>query len=342
MPGLIAAVGLLVAQSVWAGQVISTLTAVKVKVPPALDGRDNDDAWKQAKALEVPVAGGTIGNMTVTLKTVYTAQEIYLLAKWPDKTMTVEHEPWIFSGSTWEYREGEGPFEDRFAIQWNISVANFPQVGCMILCHAGGASPDKKPRMHTNAPGEFTDEWHWKAVRSNPMGYVDDKYVDSTVDPKDDEAGHHADGGTRVYTRNQPKDGTPSFVWKSATLTVPPAVTAELAKFFLLDGDKAPYGPINPRTGKAWAQGDKVPHSVLQTPTESNADIKAHGAWKDGVWTLEMSRALDTKENAVKGDKKIDVIFDPAKTYHFGISVFDNAEAMGHSFSGPLTLKFKN
>ncbi|MBI3329735.1 MAG: ethylbenzene dehydrogenase, partial [Nitrospinae bacterium] len=80
---------------------------------------------------------------------------------------------------------------------------------------------------------------------------------------------------------------------------------------------------------------------VLQPPTESNADIKAYGAWKDGVWTLEMSRALDTKGNAVKGDKKIDVRFDPAKTYHFGISVFDNAEAMDHSFSGPLTLTFK-
>jgi hypothetical protein len=335
------ALGVFAGQPLQAGQVTPLLTAVKVKVPPTLDGRGNDAAWKRAKALQVPVVGGTIGSITVTLKAVYTPQEIYLLAQWPDKTMTIQHEPWIFTGSAWEYHEGEGPFEDRFAIQWDISAANFPLVGCMILCHAGAAYPDKKPRMHTNAPGEFTDEWHWKAARSNPLGYVDDKYVDSTEDPKDDEAGHHADGGTRVYTRNKPLDGAPSFMWKGATPAIPPTVTADVAKLFLLDSDKAPIGPTNPLTGKPWERGDTIPHSVLQTPTESNADIRAFGAWKDGVWTLEMRRALDPKGNAARGDKKIDVVFDPAKTYHFGISVFDNTEAMGHSFSGPLALKFK-
>ncbi|MBI3327316.1 MAG: hypothetical protein HYZ81_11525, partial [Nitrospinae bacterium] len=153
--GLIISLMFLAVGPLGAAQVTPSLTAVKVKVPPTLDGRDDDPAWKRVKALEVPIAGGTIGNIKVTLKAVYTVQEIYLLAKWPDKTMTIEHAPWIFTGSAWEYHAEEGPFEDRFAIQWNISVANFPQVGCMILCHAGGAYPDKKPRMHTNAPGEF-------------------------------------------------------------------------------------------------------------------------------------------------------------------------------------------
>ncbi len=54
-----------------------------------------------------------------------------------------------------------------------------------------------------------------------------------------------------------------------------------------------------------------------------------------------MSRALDTSANAIKGEKRLDVVFDPAKTHHFGISVFDNAEAVDHSYSGPLTLVFK-
>jgi len=46
-------------------------------------------------------------------------------------------------------------------------------------------------------------------------------------------------------------------------------------------------------------------------------------------------------ERVVKGGKKIDVVFEPGETYHFGVSVFDNAEAMEHSFSDVLTLVFR-
>jgi hypothetical protein len=319
---------------------VPTLTAVKVTAPPKLDGSDADEAWKKASALEVTVAGGTMGFAVVTLKAVYTTREIYLLAKWPDKTMNIEHHPYTYDGTKWT--KPDGPMEDRFAIQWNISVANFERGSCALLCHSGDRYPDKLPRMHTNAPGEFTDEWHWKAGRSNPMGYVDDKYVDNAVDPKDDEAGHHADGGVRVYTGNKLKDGAPSFVWRGPSVSTPPGVSADLAKLFLLDTDKAPYGPINPLTGKPWAKADKVPVAILQVPTESNADIKVAGVWKDGAWTLEMARALDTKASAVKGNKKIDVVFDSSKVYFFGISVFDNTEAVNHAFAGsPVALIFK-
>ncbi len=316
----------------------STLTAVKVSTPPVNDGIANDPAWGLAPPLAVPVKEGGIGDITVTMKAVYTGTHIYLLAQWPDKTETVEHHPYTFDGQKWA--RPEEPLEDRFAIQWNISAADFERKGCSVLCHTGARYPDKKPRMHTNAAGEFTDEWHWKAARSNPMGYVDDKYLDGTVDPKDDEAGHHADGGVRVYKGNSMKAGVPEFVWKSAR-SKPPTVDAAKAGLFLLNADAAPYGPTNPLTGKAWAKGDKVPVAILQEPSGSNADIKAVGRWANGVWTLEMSRALNPGANALKDGKKIDVVFEPGKTYHFGISVFDNAEAIDHSFSDVLTLLFR-
>ncbi|MBI4013818.1 MAG: hypothetical protein HY359_15990 [Candidatus Rokubacteria bacterium] len=316
----------------------STLTAVKVSTPPTIDGDAKDEGWAKGQPLVVPVKEGAIGDITVTLKAVYTDTHLYLLAQWPDKTETIEHHPYTFDGQKWT--KPEAPLEDRFAIQWNISVADFERKGCAVLCHTGTKYPDKKPRMHTNAPGEFTDEWHWKAARSNPMGYVDDKYMDSTVKPDDDEASHGADGGTRVYTGNSFKDGVPSFVWKGAP-TAPPVVAKDRAALFLMATEKAPYGPINPLTGKPWAKGDKVPVATLQEPAGSNADIKASGRWANGAWILEISRALNTGANAVKGEKKVDVVFEPGKTYHFGISVFDNAEAIDHSFSDVLTLVFR-
>ncbi len=316
----------------------STLTAVKVSAPPTIDGDTKDEVWAKAQPLAVPVKEGAIGEITVTMKAVYTDTHIYLLAQWPDKTETIEHHPYTFDGQKWA--KPEEPLEDRFAIQWNISAADFERKGCAVLCHTGARYPDKKPRMHTNAPGEFTDEWHWKAARSNPMGYVDDKYVDNTVDPKDDEVGHHADGGVRVYKGNKMKDGAPELVWKG-TPGNPPAVDAAKASLFLRSADAAPYGLTNPLTGKPWAKGDKVPVAMLQEPTASNADIKAYGRWLNGVWTLEMFRALNPGPNAVKDGKKIDVVFEPGKTYHFGIAVFDNAEAIDHSFSDALTLVFR-
>jgi hypothetical protein len=340
--GVSLALGL--AGSVWppndaTAQAPATLVAAKVTTPPRLDGTGVDPAWAAATPLEVPVMGPPLGFATLTLKALYTDRDIYLLAKWPDKTMNVEHKPYTYDGTKWT--RPEGPLEDRFAIMWNISARNFEKAGCAILCHAGTAYPDKQPRMHTNAPDEFTDEWHWKAARANPMGYVDDKYVDNTVKPDDDEAGHHADGGTRVYTGNRFKDGAPSFVWKTATPTVPPHASPAQARLFLLDADKAPYGRTNPLTGKPWAKGDTVPVAILQQPSGSNADLRAVGVWKEEFWTLEMARALDTGENAAKGEKKLDVVFEPAKTYFFGISVFDNSEAANHSFSGPVALVFK-
>jgi hypothetical protein len=316
----------------------STLTAVKIPAPPTLDGQATDEAWAKAQPLAVPIKEGTIGDITVNLKAVYTDTHLYLLAQWPDKTETIEHHPYTFDGQKWT--RPEGPLEDRFAIQWDISVAGFERKGCGTLCHTGTRYPDKKPRMHTNAAVEFSDEWHWKAARSNPMGYVDDKYLDNAVKPDDDEVAHSADGGTRVYTGNRFQDGAPSFVWKSVP-TAPAAIPREKAALFLMDREKATYGPLNPLTGKPWARGDKVPVAILQEPTGSNADIRAYGRWANGVWTLEMARALNTGANATKGDKKIDVVFEPGKTYYFGISVFDNAEAIDHSFSDVLTLIFR-
>lgn len=44
--------------------------------------------------------------------------------------------------------------------------------------------------------------------------------------------------------------------------------------------------------------------------------MEAKGIWKDGKWTLELARKLNTGN----GD---DVQFDATKTYSFGMSVFD-------------------
>jgi hypothetical protein len=46
----------------------------------------------------------------------------------------------------------------------------------MVTCHAGEANK-AYGNKYTQSEGEIGDIWHWKSVRSNPEGYIDDQYL---------------------------------------------------------------------------------------------------------------------------------------------------------------------
>ena len=64
--------------------------------------------------------------------------------------------------------------------------------------------------------------------------------------------------------------------------------------------------------------GDTVTKYENREPTGSRADIRAKGAWRDGVWTVEMARRLDT-------GNPDDLQLDPTQSYQFGVSRFEIA-----------------
>ena len=64
-------------------------------------------------------------------------------------------------------------------------------------------------------------------------------------------------------------------------------------------------------------EGDILPHPVLQEPTESIADVLAHGVWKNGKWTVELRRKLNTGQ---PDDKAL----APGRVYDIGFSVFED------------------
>jgi len=296
----------------------TTLTAVKVAAGPTLDGTDTDAAWDAATALTVPVSGGKIGDVDVTLKAVYDDNNIYMLLKWADSTVSIDKNLWEYDGSAWS-KSGN---EDRFSIIWDLGVSGFAEQGCMVTCHADG--------MRTNADGEFADEWHWKAARSNPMSYSDDKYIDNTYEEGDVEAGHHGDGGDSTYKDNQNEAGDgPAYTW-AGTPSTPPGVPAELASHFLLDSEKAEITTS--------AAGDKVPGYLLRNPSGSRGDVKSYGMWANGMWTVEVQRALDTGANATKDGDKVDQVFTPGGTYHFGLAIMDDTGSNHSIAAQPIAL----
>lgn len=144
------------------------------------------------------------------------------------------------------------------------------------------------------------DLWQWKAARTNGAGYAMDK--------------------SHVYTRKKPE------------------AKAEFVK--LIDGkfgyiqrpEDAGKSATKKNTPPKDKKGDTVAQYEPQVPDGSAADVKAKGAWKDGVWTVEFSRKLKTG-NA--DDKE----FVPGAGCAVAFGFAREAEDEEHLVSMPYTLQ---
>ena len=311
----------------------NVLAAKKVAAPPTLDGV-MEDAWKAAEPLTVKVLGGRNlpgGTTEVTLRALYTADAVYFLAQYKDPTESVRRGPWVKQADgSWQKLKDPNDkggddnlyYEDKMAVIWNISSPAFEQRGCLSACHTGeGKAFGNK---YTKDPGERLDIWHWKGVRTGPVGQIDDQYVDNTRYDKDKspEAGRKSDpktGGGYADNVSDDKKG-PKFALKGNTPAPP---------YWILDGEKEPLDDSK------YKAGDEVPGIIVAPFTGDRGDIAARHAWKDGVRTIEFSRKLAT-------GSEFDVQFtDLKKQYAFGVAVFDNAQVR-HAYSpGVLKLVFE-
>src|SRR5947209_16711590 len=127
------------------------VTAIHVAKPPVLAAGATDPAWAKAKALTVPLAGGTNfknGSTTATIKAVYSGDMFYMLLQYDDPTQSVRRFPYQKQADgSWKKltdpadKGGDDNmyYEDKIAFLWNIgnSIKGFSQQGCMVACHAG-------------------------------------------------------------------------------------------------------------------------------------------------------------------------------------------------------------
>ncbi len=163
----------------------TTLTSVKTDKPILLSGAV-DNAWKQAAPLKVTVDNlpyepnnGYKGmqETTVTLKSLYDDEYIYLLIQYPDPTKSLERFPWIKQDDgSWKQMKNKDStghdntyYEDKVGIYWNINTKGFAEEGCMISCHMDIEGDTSAGRKFTNNSGETIDMWHVKNVRTSPL-----------------------------------------------------------------------------------------------------------------------------------------------------------------------------
>ncbi|MEO5369872.1 MAG: ethylbenzene dehydrogenase-related protein [Magnetococcus sp. DMHC-1] len=109
-----------------------------------------------------------------------------------------------------------------------------------------------------------TDVWRWSAGRSNLSGFADDMQHLFSNKPFDKPAREYEGNKGTVYFQNAMDEGIPG--WQTEPTPKP---------------ESGPVVPSIVKVGEA---------------SGSRADVTAAGRWKDGVWTVEMSRLLKTRD----------------------------------------------
>ncbi|AGF79393.1 Ethylbenzene dehydrogenase [Desulfocapsa sulfexigens DSM 10523] len=318
-----------------------TLVSSRASSPITLDGRA-DKAWDGADSITVTVdetpyepSNGYKGmdKTNVIIKSLYDDTNIYFLITYTDPTKSLERFPWVKqSDGSWKKMANKDStghdntyYEDKFAMFWNISTKGFAEEGCMISCHLDEPGDTSAGRKYTASPEETIDMWHAKFVRSSPMGMFDDQYMDNNTDPKSNKGwGRKGDTGKGGYKDNDNADKSgPAFMNLNPTAD---------EMYYVIPSKKVPFVDN-------FKAGDVVPGISIAPMMGGRADILSRNEYKDGVWTLEVVRALRTEgENADTQDVQFT---DKSKSYPFGIAVFDNSQ-INHLFhTKTLELKFK-
>lgn len=161
------------------------------------------------------------------------------------------------------------------------------------------------------------------------LGISDDNVIDET-----DRGG---DAGTGPYRDNTDSSNSPAFIEKAPTdwldamyLTETEVISGQAVNRSLITSQEDGW-----YIGNYTALGAVVPRHITGTGAGSRGDISTGATWVDGVWTVEIRRALDTTNSD-------DIAFDPsAGPYHFGISLMDNSGGdLDHSTTAVSMLKF--
>lgn len=324
------------------------LVSVNTNVPIKLDAVA-EGTWDKAESIEVkldalpyePSNGyGGMKETTVKIKSLYDDEYIYFYLQYADPTQSYARFPWEKQADgSWKQLENKDStghentyYEDKLGIYWEIKTRGFKKKGCAVSCHMtengmnNGIEDFSAGRKYTNKQGETIDMWHWKSVRTGPLGMIDDQFVDHTKDPKQNKNwGRKGDvklGGGYKNNHNGNKTG-PAYM---------NSPYSEANKYWVLPRTKTKFVDT-------FKTGDIVPGIEISPFKGPRADIHAKGVWKDGLWTLEIKRALVT--TGEKADVQ-DVQFrDLGGAYYFGLAVFDNTQINHLYHKGSIELNFQ-
>ena len=255
---------------------------------PTVDGVADDDVWKNVPAV---ISRDPVAHIDIELRSVSTDDSIFFLVRYPDLSENRQHKFLEWDDTLKVYRTGPKR-EDSFVFKWNM---------------------ESQP-VDLSISGDDSykaDIWYWKANRTDPVGFADDKY--------------------HLYGPNKQK--------KSQFILSQSGKRLYLTR--LSDEGRSAYSS---QTYEKFSTPE-MPRYVNRLPEGSRADVRAKGMWNDGYWTVEFSRKLNTGHaDDVQFNKNLDYTFGVSRYEIAGKAPNPNIHQPLYE-SGDigdiLTLKFK-
>ena len=215
----------------------STVVSARVEHPPVVDGDATDLAWARA---EEWVTHDPIADVDISLKSVHTDQTVFFLVRFPDADESRLHKPWVWNPAQQIYENGPQR-EDVLVLKW--------------------AMEHQTTDLSIFADKPYSaDVWFWKAHRTDPAGFADDKIQRLSATQLLNSKPIQSKGGKALFLQRKGDQGRSAY---QSTIHID-------------------------------YQGDQIPQFTPREPTGSRADIKARGQWQHGTWHLELSRSLVT------------------------------------------------
>jgi hypothetical protein len=353
----LAAGGVGMALAYMADRNVPVLTLAKTATAPALDGSTNDAIWSNAPASTVHTSRGfglQGGEVDVQVRALHDGTHAYFQFRWADATYSTKHIPlrkteggWKLLHSNYYNNDENDYYEDKFAVMLARSpVAGGDTVRLGPKPLADKPGPTNGLGLHVTTDGSLADVWHWKGVRSGITHQFDDNYFGA---PLPAQPGKRYTGG---YTQD-PKSGG-GFEQNFEKIADSPYV-----KLKRLPGNLAAQlvrqGPFNPDVNVsdqgvfAMPMADSVAYSadldakipvgtvipsvLYDKPFEGDrGDVTVRAQWKDGWWTLQAKRKLDTGSQF---DQPI------AEGMYMWVAVFDHNQVRHTRHVQPLRLSLQ-
>ena len=124
----------------------------KTSQAPTIDGLETEDVWDNVTAV---TTYDPIADLEIRIKSVYNDSTIFFLVSFPDEDESRTHRRWVWNKEQAIYEEGPDR-EDVFVFKWKLD------------------DNTKDLSIYSDQSYE-ADVWLWKACRTDPQGFADDK-----------------------------------------------------------------------------------------------------------------------------------------------------------------------
>ncbi len=360
-----AGIGLVAAGALAAGifavdqATLPALVLEKTDTPPRLDGDIRDPVWQRAAVVRVDTHNGQNlpqGSIPVQLRGAHDGEYAYLLFEWPDRTRSQKHLPlqktaqgWRVMQSQYGRQDENDYYEDKFAVM----LSRDSHLAALSTSHLGPQPLDGKPGgpngrgLHYTTDNSLVDVWHWKSVRTGPLGQIDDNHFGPPLSPPDKPGARYTAG----YDKDPASGGGFTMNWEKfdAGFVQPrwlprsPEVLAERLGSFDKDptvGDRGLWWmprdlmePASAELDALFPVGTVMPSVIAEAPFEGDrGDVSAVARWEDGWWRMEVRRKLDTASD-------YDVVIGEG-TYLW-VSVFDHTQTRHSYHLRPLQIELR-